>query len=251
MNKHQEHWKSLPKDAQAFIKKIRTRVGKTIKQHGLISRGDRVLAGFSGGTDSLAMLEMLAERRKRMRINYEVHALHVNIETIPYRLNTDQAKAFCNAHDIVFHEHSEAITIDSGSNNTCFICSWNRRRILFEYARHINANKVALGHHKDDAIETLLMNMFFNGTMSALPANLHMFEGRVRLIRPLLEITGEAVKRYAAAHGFELSGESCPFEDQNKREMMKEILSKLEAHDPNVRHSLFQAMSNIHSDHLA
>lgn len=234
-----------------FINKIRKKTGRTTFRKEMVHSGDRVLAGLSGGKDSLALVETLAHRRKYLPVPFELEAVHVVVTTLPFRSNIDELQAFCSRIRVPLHVKEIEVDFSVKPEQTpCVACSWFRRKALFETARERNCNKVALGHHLDDAVETLLMNMIYNGTMASMPSRLSMFDGEIELIRPLIELTETEISKYTRFLEFPEEKEKCPWDDGTKRAELKELLSSISRLNKKARKSIFRAMSNIHHEYL-
>ena len=154
----------------SIIKKLEGKVNKTIFNYSLIENGDRVMVGLSGGKDSYSLLDLLISRRNNLPIKFEIHACHIMATDMDYKADISFMKNICQDNNVNFH--LKEITVDYNPNNrkpACFICSWKRRKMLFSTTRENNCNKLALGHHLDDAIETLLMNMINHSSISSIP----------------------------------------------------------------------------------
>jgi tRNA(Ile)-lysidine synthase TilS/MesJ len=132
----------------------------------------------------------------------------------------------------------------------CFICSWNRRKELFKFCREHNCNKLALGHHLDDAIQTLIMNLIFQGSISSMPADLKLFDGDVSIIRPLLLLPEQNLIDHALAREYPKEKKMCPYSDESSRNSIKAIISEMEKLNPRAKSSIFAAMGNIHGEYL-
>jgi tRNA 2-thiocytidine biosynthesis protein TtcA len=231
--------------------KLSRKVGKTLQEYKMIEADDRVLLGLSGGKDSMALLETLVDRRKHLPFNFELYAVHVTAKGVGYEMNTTYLQEFCDDLKVPLHlEDIEVdLTVDS-KKAPCFVCSWHRRKRLFEMTRELNCNRLALGHHKDDAIQTVLMNMIYHGSFSSIPQDLTMFEGRIRLIRPLLFIPEIELIEYANYRNFQKLEKSCLYQGTTKRQEMKDLIIHLEKFYPNARRNIFTAMGNIHEEYL-
>lgn len=234
-----------------FMRKFYRRTGKAISDYNLIEAGDRILVGVSGGKDSLALLEVLAMRAKSKQESYSLVAAHIDVENIEYETDIKYLQEFCDKLGVQFIAKIIKVDLSIESNKpVCFVCAWNRRKALFELAKECNCNKLALGHHKDDAIETLLMNMMNNGIMSSMPAKLSMFEGLFTLIRPFIYQKDSDVVEYATYQEFKKQVKFCPHEDKTQRNRTKRLISELEKFNPHVRSNIFAAMANIHTEYL-
>lgn len=236
---------------EIFIKKAMGKAGKAIFQYELIREGDKIIVALSGGKDSYIMLEVLADRKKYMPIDFELHAVHVNIEEVPYETDRQVLEEFCSKRDIPFHYRSVSIEWeDDPKLSRCFLCSWNRRKELFTACDELGCNKVALGHHRDDMVETFVMNMIFQGSLSTMPPKLSMFEGKVEVIRPLALLGEDKLREFARIMEYPLQKKECPYGDDTKRNAVKNIIDDMEKLNKHARNSLFRAMSNPHMEYL-
>jgi tRNA(Ile)-lysidine synthase TilS/MesJ len=217
----------------------------------MIAEGDRILVGVSGGKDSLALLKTLAGRRRFSDVNYSIEAVFVDVKEIPYKTDLGWLQRFCKDMDVPLHVKELSVDFDkTDKQSTCFYCSWHRRKALFELGKRMDITKIALGHHRDDALETLMLNMVSHGTMSSMPGRLPMFGGRVELIRPLLYHTDEQSREFARLMQFPLSNQPCPYEDKTRRMEIRQLLDDMEQRFPAANKNLFKAMSAIYLDYL-
>jgi len=236
---------------QKLFDKICKKTGKAICEFKLIEDQDKVLVGLSGGKDSLILLEALANRRKHLPIDFELFAIHVSASNIGYKIDTVFLTDFCNELNVpIFLEEIHIDVSKKPEKSPCFICSWNRRKTIFKKSQELKCNKVALGHHKDDAIQTLLLNMIYHGSISSLPQKLSMFDNRIELIRPLLMIPENELVYYANMRGFNSQEKSCPYDKSTKRESIKKLIKEFDKLNKDSRKNLFRAMDNIYDDYL-
>ncbi len=239
------------KKEKVFMRDFFRKVGKAIFDYRLIEDGDRILVGVSGGKDSLALLEVLALRARDKKNDYTVVAAHIALENVTYEVDRDYLQAFCDRLGVQFVHRTIGIEFEKAAKKpTCFICSWNRRKALFEIAKTYNCKKLALGHHRDDAIESLLMSMMFNGTIASMPPNLSMFDDTFTLIRPLIYLTNDEMLEYARYRDFKKQKKSCPYEKATNRDAVGRIIRQMEALSPHVKSNLFAAMKNIQTEYL-
>ncbi len=234
------------------INTVQQAFDKALKKHNLIENGDKILVGLSGGIDSLVLLDLLAIRKKYFDVDFELKAVHINIENIPYSIDSQYLNGFCEGRGVEFLGVDKEIEIDKSkiTTNPCFICSWNRRKLLFNYAKENNFNKLAMGHHKDDAVETFLMNLIYHGTISSLPVKLKMFDGRMDLIRPLMYLNKEQILKYAEIRGFEAKLKTCKFDNKTYRRKIIAVLEEMKQFHPQAANNIFKAMSNIYTEYL-
>lgn len=239
------------KEEKVFMREFFRKAGKAIFEYGLIEPGDRILVGVSGGKDSLALLEVLALRAKDKKQDYRLLAAHIAVENVAYEVDAAYIKEFCKRLGVELIERTIRTEVREGSGKpACFVCSWNRRKALFGIAEEYGCNKLALGHHRDDAVESLLMSMMFNGTIASMPPKLSMFGGRFTLIRPFIYLSNEETAQYAAYRAFKKQKKSCPYERATHRDSVARILRQMEALSPHVKSNLFAAMKNIQEEYL-
>ena len=240
----------LTEDEQVF-KRVEEKVKRAIFDYGLIQTGDRVLIGLSGGKDSLALIELLGRRSKIFNPRFEVVVAHVIMRNIPYHSDLDYLRQQVEAQGLPFIVEETAFDPSTDRRKSpCFLCSWMRRKALFEIAKREGCGKLALGHHQDDILETLLMNMIHQGAFGTMPPRLRMDKFAMEIIRPLCLVTEQELRRVAAARGYRQQLKRCPYETASNRAEMKELLARMEAISPDARHSLWSSMTHVQTDYL-
>ena len=238
-------------DERKLIARIERRMAKGMVEYGLLDDGDRVLIGLSGGKDSLALTELLARRTRIFKPRFEVEAVHVAMRNIPYQSDTDYLRSFCEERGVPFTLYeAEFDSSTDRRKSPCFLCSWNRRKALFTVAKEKGCNKIALGHHMDDILETLLMNQVFQGAFSTMPPRLVMKKFDMTLIRPLCLVHETDLEELATLRGYRKQVKHCPYEHESHRTGMKDILRQLEAMNPEARYSLWGSMMNVQEELL-
>ena len=232
--------------------RLTKRFHKACADYGLIADGDHVLVGLSGGKDSLALVELLGKRAQIFVPRFRVTALHVRVRERAYLSDMSALEKFCQAFGVSLLVKDTEITEKParGEKDPCFLCAWYRRKVLFETAQELGCNKIALGHHKDDIVETLLMNLVFQGAFATMPPCLPMEKMPIQIIRPLCLIEEKDLVRYAELQAYPKQTRLCPFEKESSRAEVKQLLTTLERLNPNVRDSLWGAMQNIKPDYL-
>ena len=236
---------------EQYYLQIEKSVGRAINRYSLIRENDRVAVALSGGKDSLVMLETVAARRRRLPVTYDVMAVHVDIKNIGYETDRDFIKSFCENLEVPLHIIEAEADLERDKNRSiCFICSWLRRKKLFDFVKQTRCSKLAFGHHRDDALETLLMNMISNGSISSMPPSLSMFGGEFDLIRPLIFLGEDEIQKYADLKNFPPQIKTCPHGDNTRRADAKRLLAEMEKIDKNARQNIYSAMSNIHDEYL-
>jgi tRNA(Ile)-lysidine synthase TilS/MesJ len=234
-----------------YLLQVQKTVGKAINRYGLIAAGDRVAVGVSGGKDSIVLLESLAVRRRWIPIHYDIHAVHVQVKGITVELDRDYYRKFCGELDIAFHHRTIEIDLNRDPGKTvCFVCAWHRRKELFSAVKELRCRRLALGHHMDDALETLLLNMTFNSSISSMPPKLPMFGGEFDIIRPLILLKEKEVERYARIREFPTYKTRCPYGDTTRRADMKRIIGELASMNKKAKNNIFRSLSNIHKEYL-
>lgn len=222
-----------------------------MRNHNMVAEGDRVLVGLSGGKDSMILLEVLCERRRAVPFRFELEAAHVEALGIGYQVDLNKIRAFCKNLGVTLHLRTIEPDLEKDpGKGACFVCSWHRRKVLFDLTRELNFNRLALGHHRNDAVETLLMNMIYHGSMSSLPYSLDMFDGRIRLIRPLMDVDERILLDYASVNDRVSVAKSCPHEDRSKRENIRKIISDIEVLHGKGPFNMFKSMGKIFGEYL-
>lgn len=220
-------------------------MGRAIVEHDMLNEGDHVLVAVSGGVDSLSLLKLLLLRQARIPIKFNITACFVDMDFV----KADKAPLikYLEDEDVKYVIRPLSFT---GQEMGCFWCSWNRRKVLFEAARDCGCNKIAFGHHLDDVAQTILMNMFFRGEISTAPANLSMFNGAARIIRPLCYVSKQALRDFGACFAFPKDDFVCPFGKESRREMMKKIIADLEVVCPEVKKNITRSLKKIKEGYL-
>ncbi|MBQ8673702.1 MAG: tRNA 2-thiocytidine(32) synthetase TtcA [Bacteroides sp.] len=236
---------------EKLFRRIERRFSKGVVEYGLIEEGDRILAALSGGKDSLALLELLARRARVFKPRFSVVAAHVVMKNIPYQSDVDYLRDFAASLgvELVVHETEFDATTDR-RKSPCFLCSWNRRKALFTVAKELGCNKIALGHHMDDILETLLMNLTFQGAFSTMPPMLPMQKFDMTIIRPMCLVHEADIASWARIRAYHKQVKNCPYETASNRSAMKEVLRRLEELNPEVRYSLWGSMGNVQKELL-
>lgn len=240
---------------------------KACADYRLLEDGDHVLIGLSGGKDSLALTELLGKRAQIYKPRFRVTALHVRVKERDYRTDTSYLESFCQAANVPLVIRDVEIGdegvkegknegVKEGKNerakdaNPCFLCSWYRRKTLFNVAQELGCNKIAFGHHKDDVVQTLLMNLVYAGSFATMPPILQLEKMPLRIIRPLCLIEEADLIRFAELREYEKQVKLCPFEHVSARTQAKELLEHMKQLNPEALSTLYNAMTNIKKDYL-
>jgi tRNA(Ile)-lysidine synthase TilS/MesJ len=234
-----------------FIDRIRSKFLKTVNEYDLIAPSDRILVAVSGGRDSLSLLEMMAWRKTILASPQSLFAAHIKSVDIPEATDIHYLHELCETLRVPFIEKPVKTGVDPVSaKGACYTCSRKRRKELFILAEEVKCNKIALGHHRDDIIETLLMNMIHHGTISAMPVQLEMFRGKFTIIRPLASLTATELTRYASLKGFPVQAERCPYENLSQREEVRKIILEMSKLNKKVKQNLFRSINHIEAGFL-
>lgn len=238
----------------AVRKRLHRTMTRTIAAHGLVGPDDRVMVAVSGGKDSYTLLDLLWEARRRAPFRFEVIAVHLDqgqpgYDGTPLR---SFLEGFGAPFEIVAEDtYSTVLRVTPEGKSYCGACSRMRRGILYTTAERLGCNVIALGHHRDDALETLLLNLFYAGKLQAMPAGYTTDDGRFRVIRPLVECAEDDIVEHARAAGYPiLPCNLCGSQDGLRREKMAALLRELEHDNPNVRAVMLNALRNVQPSHL-
>ncbi len=226
--------------------------GKAVHRYEMISDGDRIAVGLSGGKDSLTLMWMLNERLPRVQIGYELFAIHIDPGFEGGFSDSLERHAEKMGHALRVEHTDYGIRGHSPENreNPCFLCSRLRRKRLFEMADELGCNKIALGHNKDDIIETLFLNICYAGEISTMVPCQSLFQGRFVMIRPLAFADETLIRRFAMDQGFPEFVNPCPSAKVSKRQEIKTLLNQLYRSNRKIKGNIFRAMSHVKPDYL-
>lgn len=234
-------------EQERLYHRLNERFVKAFATYRLLEDDDHVLVGLSGGKDSLCLLELLAKRSRINHPRFKVEAIHVRMENISYETSTDYLEHFCGELDVPLHIVTTSFETnpDAGLKEkpACFLCSWNRRKQMFNLAQQLGCNKIALGHHQDDLLKTALMNLTFQGRFGTMPARLKLRKMPLGIIRPLCLIAEADIKRYAELSGYEKQKKLCPYEHDTFRTGIQQLYDTMESMNPEARYSLWNALT--------
>lgn len=230
-------------------KRMNRLFNRAISEFNLISEGDRILVGLSGGKDSLTLLTFLAHRKLCLQENFEIIAAHIKFSNLPYEVDLEYLSQFCNDRQIEMHIIEDQIRDAHMKNDTCIHCSRFRRAKLMEISRVFKCNKLALGHHLDDVVGTLIMNMSQHGRFAGMAVKLNINVGEMKypliIIRPLSLISEDDIRAFIDENQYKSEKCRCPWGDQGFRSKIREVLDILSTQDERVRINLFRAQFSI------
>jgi tRNA 2-thiocytidine biosynthesis protein TtcA len=244
----------LVPEAGKLERRLLRQMSQLNRRFGLIEPGDRIMVAISGGKDSWAMLHLLRAYERMLPFSYELVA--VNLDQGHPGFPVERLREHLDAHGFA-HRLVAADTFSVVKANTkpgkayCSLCSRLRRGILYEVAVELGATKIALGHHRDDVIETLLLNLFYAGQLKAMPAKLHSDDGRNVIIRPLASCAEADIAAWVQLQGFPIVPcDLCGAQPDLKRAQVKQLLATLERDNPLLRKHLLAAVGNVKPSHL-
>lgn len=247
----------LPPDEarrRALNKRLGRRMGASCQKFELLRPGDRVMVAVSGGKDSYTLLHLLTKLVRRVPFDVSLVAVHLDQRQPGY--DGSKLEAWLEAQEVDYEILAEdtysVVTekLDEGATY-CSLCSRLRRGILYTAAERLGCTAIALGHHRDDSLETFLMNLMYEGRLQAMPAGYTTNDGRFRVIRPLIECAEAEIAELAELEGFPiLPCNLCGSQDGLKRDAMTRLLTQLEQDNPSVRHIMLAALGNVRPTHL-
>jgi tRNA(Ile)-lysidine synthase TilS/MesJ len=208
----------------------------------LFKPGERLVIGISGGKDSLSCLKLLST------FDLDLTAVYIDF----FDKHDNKLEAYCSKYADYKHITSSVLKDKRPDKGVCFTCSRQRKRILLEQAEAIGAHKVILGHHKNDAVETLLLNQIYSREISSMTPKQSLFNGDYQIIRPMYLIPEPMLRTYVKEQNIPSFDLRCDFEQDSKRKFIKEILQQIQANSPgiDVIDNIFSSMFRINSDFL-
>ena len=234
--------------------KLNRALGRAIAEFDMVADGDRILCAVSGGKDSYVLHDLLVDLARRAPISFSVVAVNVDQGHPGYP--AERLTAYMDAGDHAFRMIREdtysvvKANIPEGKT-MCSLCSRLRRGILYTAAREMGCNKIALGHHRDDIITTLMLNLFFQGTLKAMPAKLVNDAGDLEVIRPLAFATEDDIREYAALRRYPIIPcDLCGSQPNHQRKLISDMLASMERTHPGIRQSMIAALGNVRPSHL-
>ena len=225
-------------DRIAFF--LQKSVSRACKEFDLLSEGDRVAVAVSGGKDSRALLQLLLRHRRKVPFNYDLLALHVVGTPAGFPDLRPELEPWLQELGVEYHFAPLKLSPEEPLPLDCFRCSWNRRKALFIAAVEQGYNKLALGHHADDAAATTLLNLLFTGRLETMAPSISFFDGKVTLIRPLIYVPEKELVRYGQASGFP-DHAACSQGLTSKRTRMKALLRQFGRDQKQIRANLWRA----------
>ncbi|MGE5577531.1 MAG: ATP-binding protein [Syntrophothermus sp.] len=230
------------------------KVGKAIADYRMIEEGDRIAIGLSGGKDSLTLVYVLAGLRKIAPVKFKLLAITLDLGWDQDLKSRTALAEFCQGLGIPWYVEETRIGPiifeERRETNPCALCARMRRGVLHRAAKRLNCNKVALGHHADDAIETLLLSLFYEGRIKSFLPVTHLDRQGITLIRPMVYVLERTIREVAKTLNFPVITNPCPANGRTRRQEVKEVIDRLEATNPNVREIILGALQNVDLSHL-
>jgi tRNA 2-thiocytidine biosynthesis protein TtcA len=240
--------------ARRLEHRLQSEVGTTCRRYQLLAPGDRIMVAMSGGKDSYTLFHLLTRIVPRLPFRVELVAVHLDQVQPGYDGSALRAhlEASGQPFEILREDTYSVVTSRLPETATyCSLCSRLRRGILYTAAERLGANKIALGHHRDDSLETFLLNLFYSGKLQAMPASYCTDDGRFEVIRPLIECGEDDIAQLAAALAFPIMPcNLCGSQEGLRRDAMTRLLGELERENPNVRAIMLNALRNVRPTHL-
>ena len=242
-------------EVNKLAKRLQRQVGEAIADYAMIEAGDHVMVCLSGGKDSYALLDVLLSLKDRAPASFEIVAVNLDQKQpgFPAHVLPDYLTALrVPFHVIEQDTYSVVKRVIPEGKTMCGLCSRLRRGALYRYASENGITKIALGHHRDDIVETLFLNMFFGGKLKAMPPKLRSEDGRHVVIRPLAYVAEREIERYARAREFPLIPCTlCGSQENMQRKEIKKMLREWELQYPGRTESIFSSLRNVVASHLA
>jgi len=250
-----EYERSQKIEQNKLQKRLRREAGQAIADFSMIEAGDKVMCCLSGGKDSFAMLDILLNLQKSAPVSFELIAVNLDQKQpgFPEEVLPDYLAAIGIEYHII-EKDTYSIVKDKvpEGKTTCGLCSRLRRGILYSFAEAHGVTKIALGHHRDDLLETLFLNMFYGGKLKTMPPVLHSDDGRNTVIRPLAYSREKDIARYAALRQFPIIPcNLCGSQANLQRQVIKEMFQQWDKQHPGRLESMFGALRNVEPSHLA
>ena len=237
-------------EGKKFSKQLWSPIGRAMHKYHMIEEGDRIAVGISGGKDSLTTLNALIRIQKIAQVSFEIIPIHIHPNTD--KSSYQKMKDYCESLGLdllVENTNLEEILFNEGNpmKNPCFLCGRIRRGILYRILQERKINKLALGHHKDDIIETFLMNVFYQGNLHMMKPSYYAEEYGVQVIRPLAFVEEKNIIRYANRLELPVTKSDCPYEvsEKSRRLKMKNLIHEMAKDNPNVRSTIFSSIEDL------
>ncbi|MBN1480819.1 tRNA 2-thiocytidine(32) synthetase TtcA [candidate division KSB1 bacterium] len=236
-------------------KTLNARLDKAVLEYNMLQENDSLLVAISGGADSMALIDLLSLHVWHYANNLTMTAVYIDLgfgdvadeRCAKIRTYLDRLRVH---HKIVRTDIGPYAHSDANRERPCFLCSRLKRKRLFETAEELGCNKIVFGHHKDDIIETLIINMVWGREISTMIPKLAVFQGRYHVLRPMVYIEEDLIKKYCAERHTPIVDQACPTDGQSKRQFIKEWLNELEGEIKGAKENIFASMKRVKTDYL-
>ena len=223
---------------------------RAVQEYHMIAPGDRIAVGVSGGKDSVVLLAALAQLRRFLGVPFEVVAITADLQVNNTPGDFSSIQRLCEGFDVEYHIRRtdlwDIVFNVRKEPNPCSLCSRMKRGLLHDMVKSLGCNKLALGHHADDAVETFLMNLFNEGRIGCFSPVTYLSRKDITMIRPLVLATERQIQRAARREDFPVISSGCPADGHTQRQSTKEWLARLEQERPGVKKQIFGAMRRGH-----
>jgi len=235
-----------------FKKQLWNPIGRAMHDYNMIEENSRIAVGISGGKDSITLLNSLVRVKEISNISFDIIPIHIQTDNRDFAI--DEIKEYCNKLELQLHIEKTNIKEivfgkenENNIKNPCFLCSRMRRGILYKVMKNQNIDKLALGHHKDDIIETFLMNIIYQGNMNIMKPQYYSMEYNVSVIRPLAYVEESSIEKYMGYYSLPILKSDCPFDsDKNSvRKKMKNLINHLSKDKEDIRSTIFNGIKNF------
>ncbi len=239
------------KNPTKLHKLLRKQMEKAILEYKMIEKGDRVLVGVSGGEDSLTLLQLLAERNSYIDPDFTITAVHIDLGFNKNKGYWDTLEHFFKDTDVEYQiiptQINKIAFASEATKNPCFICSHYRRKKIYETAHQLGCNKIAYGHHKDDIIETLLMNILYSRKIESMSPVQEVFKGNIYIIRPLTYVYEHMIEKFSKENKFPVLKSGCPVDGYTRRDTIKAIIKELQKKEKkaNIKENIFKSLRHV------
>ena len=232
------------------MEQISKKVGTAIFDYNMLHDRDKIMVGISGGKDSLTLLKLLKYRQTFAPIKFDLLAVHIDMG-IP-GMNVDKLESYFKNEEVDYRiERIDILDDNEWEDIGCFWCSWNRRKAMFDLSNKLGYKKIAFGHHFDDIIETIMLNLFYQGHISAMLPNQELFDGKLRIIRPLAYVEEKEIMESALADNLpKFVDEKCIHDNNSKRVLVKKIIRQMSENNPSVKMNIFKGVQRIKEEYL-
>lgn len=244
----------IEKSHMKLVRRVRRNVWKVQEEYNLVAEGDKILVCLSGGKDSYTMLDMLVNIQKASAFKFELIAVNLDQKQpdFPDHILPEYLENYGIEYKILQKNTYKIVQDKLGDQKTmCSLCSRLRRGTIYEYARKIGANKIALGHNREDVLETFFLNLFFGGKLEAMPPKYRTDDGQLTVIRPLVYCPEALIREYAELREFPLIPcNLCGSQPKLQRQIIKKMINDWEHEYPDRKEIILTSLKNVHHSHL-